>query len=193
MTVTRDSPDTVLLLGVARGDAGALEEIYHRYSATVYGLAVRVLRDSSSAEEVVQEVFVRLWSSPERFDSSRGSLRSFLCTQAHSRCVDLIRSETARRARQERGATREATRGDEVEVAVTNLLLAEQLRVAIGELPENERRAIELAYFAGMTYVEVAQFLEEPEGTVKSRIRNGLRSMHHQLSKLGLSLGEVAP
>jgi RNA polymerase sigma-70 factor (ECF subfamily) len=130
---------------------------------------------------VTQDVFVDLWKRPERFDPARGSLRAFLVTVAHGRAVDMLRSDTARVAREQRTARETATGGYDLENQVWDLALADQVKDAVGALPEGERRAIELAYFGGHTYREVATMLGEAEGTVKSRIRRGLRRMRDAL------------
>ncbi|MBV8162449.1 MAG: sigma-70 family RNA polymerase sigma factor, partial [Acidimicrobiia bacterium] len=129
-------------------------------------------------------VFLRLWNQPERFDPDRGSLRSFLLANAHGRAIDLLRSDTSRRRREEQEARHTATAGYDLEHEVCDLSAAEQVKSALTLLPEEERQAIELAYFGGHTYREVATLLAQPEGTVKSRIRNGLRRLQTSLSGL---------
>ncbi len=133
----------------------------------------------------MQEVFLRLWNEPERFDPARGSLRSFLLTNTHGRSVDIVRSESARRTREERDALRTPESGYDLEREVWDLTLAEHLREAIADLREEERTAIELAYFDGHTYREVAGLLDQPEGTVKSRIRAGLGRLRESLIERG--------
>jgi len=174
--------DASLVLAIARWHEAALAEAYRRHGGAVYGLARRVLSDGALAEEVVQEVFVRLWTAPERFDPERGTLRSFLLAQAHGRAVDLLRSEGSRRRREQAEAAATAARGYDVEREVFDLAAAEQVREALSELPETQRRAIELAYFGGHSYREVASLLGEPEGTVKSRIRAGLGQLARRLA-----------
>jgi RNA polymerase sigma-70 factor, ECF subfamily len=172
--------DASLTMAVARWQEAALAEIYRRHAGAVFGLAKRLLFDNVLAEEVTQEVFVRLWREPERFDPARGSLRTFLLSVTHGRAIDLLRSETSRRAREERSrAVAEA--GYDLEQEVFDLATAERVRQAVAKLPGAERKAIELAYFGGHTYREVAAMQNEPEGTVKSRIRSGLRRMEHEL------------
>ena len=180
--------DANLVLAIARYREDALAEAYRRHAGAVFGLARRLLHERAAAEEVVQEVFVRLWNAPERFDPERGTLRSYLLAQAHGRAVDQLRSEVARRRREERGARETALAGYDVEHEVGDIIVADLVREVLGDLPDTERRPIELAYFRGHTYREVAAILGEPEGTVKSRIRSGLKRMHAQLSVSGLGL-----
>ncbi len=186
-TRTRDGTDTELMASVVAGDQQALASVYERHGDTCFALARRVLNDRSLAEEVVQELFVRLWRDPERFDPGRGSLRSFLLAQVHGRSVDLLRAEVARRGREERDAFRSPAIDDDLERAVLDLTEAEAVRAALGSLAEGERTAIELAYFGGHTYREVATLLEQPEGTVKSRIRSGLLRLRAALIEAGVA------
>ena len=183
----RSADDAELARAVVQGDEPALAELYRRHGAPCFALARRVLVDRVLAEEVVQEVFLRLWRQPERFDAERGSMRSFLFAQVHGRAVDLLRAETARRAREEREALRSPTVDDDLERAVMELTEGEAVRRALQMLSEGERQAIELAYFGGHTYKEVAVLLEQPEGTVKSRIRSGLLRLRAALIELGVS------
>jgi RNA polymerase sigma-70 factor (ECF subfamily) len=173
--------DTSLAMAVARWHEDALAEIYRRHAGAVFGLAKRLLFDKVLAEEVTQEVFVRLWREPERFDPARGALRTFLLSVTHGRAIDLLRSETSRRAREERSRS-VAEAGYDLEQEVFELSTAERVRQAVAKLPGAERKAIELAYFGGHSYREVAEMQHEPEGTVKSRIRSGLRRMERELS-----------
>jgi RNA polymerase sigma-70 factor (ECF subfamily) len=178
--------DAQLVISIARFSEVALAEAYRRHGGAVYGLAKRVLSNPTEAEDVTQEVFLRLWNQPDRYDAARGSLRSFLLAQAHARAVDAVRSSSSRRARESRDALRTAEAGYDMQHEVWDLAVAEHVAGAMGELPEEERRAIELAYFDGHTYREVAQLLGQPEGTVKSRIRNGMRRMRTALADSGV-------
>jgi RNA polymerase sigma-70 factor (ECF subfamily) len=127
-----------------------------------------------------------LWSQPDRFDPDRGSLRAFLLTQAHSRSVDIVRSDGSRRRREDRDNARTAEAGYDLEREVWDLAMAEQVKDALGALPIDERRAIELAYYGGHSYRDVALMLDQPEGTVKSRIRSGLRRLRAELQGAGI-------
>jgi RNA polymerase sigma-70 factor (ECF subfamily) len=178
--------DAQLVTSIARYSEIALAEVYRRHGGAVYGLARRVLNNASEAEDVTQEVFLRLWNQPDRFDPGRGTLRSFLLTQSHGRAVDAVRSLNARRLRESGEARRTATADYDMQHEVWDLAVADQVARALGDLPDDERRAIELAYFDGHTYVEVADLLGQPEGTVKSRIRNGMRRMRARLVEAGV-------
>ncbi|MTA14067.1 MAG: sigma-70 family RNA polymerase sigma factor [Actinobacteria bacterium] len=183
--------DPGLVLALARFQQEALGEVYRRHAGAVFGLAKRILSDQAKAEEVVQEVFLRLWNHPERFDPERGTLRSYLLAQAHSRAVDVLRSDVARRKREERDAREAAESGYDLDRAVWDLALAEHVRAAMQRLHPGERAAVELAYFGGRTYREVALELGEPEGTVKSRIRNGLKRLRAELVASGVTVGDA--
>lgn len=178
--------DAALAIAIGRWDEAALEETYRRHGGAVYGLARRVLRDDALAEEVTQEVFVRLWHEPGRFDPERGTMRAFLLAQSHRRAVDVVRAEEARRRREERDAGAGPRHTDGLDRELVDLTVAEQVKEALARLPEGERAAIELAYFGGRSYREVAVELDAPEGTVKSRIRNGLRKLRETLVDAGV-------
>lgn len=178
--------DAALVVGLARYEQSALAEAYRRHAGAVFGLARRLLNDAALAEEIVQEVFLRLWNHPDRFDPERGSLRSFLLATTHGRAVDSLRSESSRRKREEREARATATAGYDVDHEVWDMALAEQVREALGALGDDERQAIQLAYFGGRTYREVAAELGQAEGTVKSRIRTGLKRMRQELQAAGV-------
>lgn len=179
--------DAALVAAIGRSSQEALAEAYNRHSDAVHGLARRILRDETLAEEITQEVFVRIWNNPEKFDAERGSLRSFLLAHTHGRSVDFIRSESARRTREDKDARLAVGGGQNVEDEVWGMALAEQTKKALSSLIEGERKAIELAYFGGHTYREVADLLGEPEGTVKSRIRSGMKRLRSELTAAGVS------
>ena len=183
-----DASDAALVVAIGRWRQDALAEAYRRHAGAAFALARRLLGDREMAEEILQEVFLRLWNAPERFDPERGSLRSYLLAQTHGRSVDLLRSETSRRRREEREARETAEHGVDIEREVVDLTVADQVKEVVAELPVDERRAIELAYFGGHTYRQVAVLLDQPEGTVKSRIRSGLRRMRQGLVEAGVGV-----
>jgi RNA polymerase sigma-70 factor (ECF subfamily) len=182
----RESSDAGLVVAISRYHQDALAEAYRRHAGAVFGLARRLLNEASLAEEIVQEVFLRLWNDPDKFDPGRGSLRSYLLAQCHGRSVDLLRSEISRRRREENDLRRTAESDYDLEREVWDLSVADQVREAIEQLPEGERHAIRLAYLGGHTYREVAIMLDQPEGTVKSRIRSGLKRLRTELDGAGL-------
>jgi RNA polymerase sigma-70 factor (ECF subfamily) len=180
--------DAALVVAIGRWRQDALAEAYRRHAGAVFALARRVLSDPARAEEIVQETFLKLWQEPDKFDPDRGSLRSFLLARTHGRSVDVLRSETSRRKREERDALRTAEAGYDIEREVWALALADQVKEAVTDLPVEQREAIGLAYFGGHTYREVAAMLGVPEGTVKSRIRSGLTRMRSTLVEAGVRL-----
>ena len=178
--------DAALVVSVGRFDEAALAELYERHGGAVFALSRRLLNNRTLAEEVTQEIFLRLWNRPERFDAARGTLRAFLLADTHGRSIDLLRSEAARRDRETRDGRLAPEPTFNLENEVLSNVRAEQVRAALAELADGERRAIELAYFGGYTYREVAEELGEPEGTVKSRIRSGMKRLRGHLSAAGV-------
>jgi RNA polymerase sigma-70 factor, ECF subfamily len=182
-----ESTDAVLVVAIGRCHQPALAEAYRRHGGPAFRLAQRLLTERRRAEDVVQDVFLQLWNEPHRFDPSRGSLRSWLLLKTHSKAVDMLRAENARRLREEKvlnDPTNEMPKGFDLEREVLDLAIAERVQQAMGGLPEQERQAITLAYFGGQTYREVAKALGEPEGTTKSRIRSGLKTLRRSLQDL---------
>ncbi|RFS87035.1 sigma-70 family RNA polymerase sigma factor [Actinomadura spongiicola] len=168
---------------LAAGDDGALRLAYDRCSPLVYGLALRVTRSREAAEEITQDVFVSLWERPYDFDPNRGSLRTWLALLAHRRSVDWVR-------REERQRNLLDTVGDsEPSTLILDMIIAEEtgarVRRAVAALPQRLREAVELAYYHGRTYRQAAVELGLPEGTVKSRIRSGLRRIADSLAEEG--------
>ncbi len=180
--------DRALMAEVVARNADAVEVLWRRHSSAVLGVARRVTQNRALAEEILQEVFLRLWRAPERFDGSRGALRSFLLMESNGRSIDAIRSDVSRQGVELRTAPAERTAPDPVAAEVWDGAMAEHLREALDDLPESERDAIELAFFGHHPYKTVAVILGLPEGTVKSRIRSGLQRMRDRL--VAVDIGE---
>ena len=174
--------DADLVAAVGRDDDAAMAELMRRHRAPVVAFARRLVGDNARAEEVSQDVFVRLWEKWDRYDSAAGTVRAFLLAITHGRTLDVVRSDLARSRREERDARRPTTPEPEPDTVVVATTTAATVRGALIRLPEAERRAVELAYFGGHSYRVVATMLGEPEGTVKSRIRSGLGRLRDALA-----------
>jgi len=179
----------LLTARLAAGDDLALAEAFDRLGPAVYGAALRVLGEWTAAQDVAQDVFVELWTRPDRYDPAAGSLRTYLTVLARHRAVDMVRSELRRIARQERNQRLSPqpelpSPGDEVEAAEA----AGVVRAAVRLLPDSQRQVVELAYFRGMSYREVAQAVGIPEGTAKSRLRLALAKLESVLDRQLLEL-----
>jgi RNA polymerase sigma-70 factor (ECF subfamily) len=188
--MTESSEDRSLWEALLAQREEALSEAYRRFGQKVYRTAFGVLRRSELAEDVTQEVFVRVWQRPERFDPSRGSLGGFLQLDAHGRSVDLLRSEKARADREAREQQLSAASNTpaSLEEEVMKRISSERIRDALETLDADERLPIALAFFQGHSYRRVAEALELPEGTVKSRIRRGLSRLQELLGEEALVL-----
>ena len=159
-----------------------MEALYDRLSRRAFGLAYRILDDGSSAEDVVQEAFLTVWRQADRIDPARGKLSSFLMTVVHHRAVDLLRSrrqQTARNLPLDPSLVEQ--RGADILEVVSQSLGNDAIRNALTSLPPEQREPIQLAYFEGLTHVEIAGKLALPLGTVKSRLRLGLEKMRSDL------------
>ncbi len=173
-----DSPDlNELLTRVARGDERAFGAVYDALGASVYGMAKRVIRDPSRAEEVSQEVFIQVWQSATKFDASRGNAKSWVLTLAHRRAVDAVRHDQAATNRENKYDWSNGPDFDEVAETVTISLEHEQVRRCLDSLTDLQREAVNLAYYKGYTYAEVAKSLDANPATVKTRMRDGLVRM----------------
>lgn len=160
-----------------RGDQAAFAEFYDEVSGVVYGTTLRVLRNPAIAEEVTQDVFLELWKLAPRYDRSKGSPKAWAATIAHRRAVDRVRSEESARARDEVDARESAVDYDVVVDAVTTEADRSAVQAALMQLSEAQREAVSLAFYGGHTYREVAAILDVPEGTIKTRIRDGLSKL----------------
>jgi RNA polymerase sigma-70 factor, ECF subfamily len=169
---------------IANGDQTAFADFYDATSRTVYGIVLRVLRDRAQAEEVAQEVYVEAWTSAPRFDAALGSPTGWLNTIAHRKAVDRVRSSERNLAREQRHFNAEA---QQVTADTSDIVVAQdesqRVREALDQLPEAQRTAVRMAYFEGRTYREVAEFLELPLGTVKTRIRDAMKRLRHHLGE----------
>ncbi|WP_370190155.1 ECF RNA polymerase sigma factor SigK [Aeromicrobium sp.] len=163
-----------LLVRVARGDETAFVALYDVLGATVFGMARRVIRDPARAEEVAQEVFLQVWQTAARFDPARGTAKSWVLTLAHRRAVDAVRHDQAATNRENSYDWSPGVDHDQVLETVTVRLEHEQVRRCLEGLTELQREAVNLAYYQGYTYAEVAQVLGANPATVKTRMRDGL-------------------
>lgn len=173
----RDGAAPTHLIAIERagsGDQAAFAEFYDDVSPVVYGTVLRVLRNQAMAEEVTQDVFLELWKQAPRYHRSKGSPKAWAATVAHRRAVDRVRSEESARARDEADASRRVEARDVVVDEVTASLERATVTDALARLSDAQREAVGLAFYGGHTYREVATMLNVPEGTIKTRIRDGL-------------------
>jgi RNA polymerase sigma-70 factor (ECF subfamily) len=167
----------------ARGDEDAFAELYDLTSTRIHGVVLRVLRSTDHAAEVTQEVFVEIWRQSARYSPEKGSVLAWMTTLAHRRAVDRVRSVSSEAARDERYAAATADREeDDVWADVEQRLDAERVRKGMASLTAIQREALTLAYFGGYSQSQVAQLLNLPLGTVKTRIRDGLIGLRHALA-----------
>lgn len=186
--VSSNSTDGELIAAIGERNADALAEVFRRYGAAVFGVSRRVLADDALAEDITQDVLLRLWNEPHRYDAERGTLRSFLQRQSHSRSVERVRAEEARRRREDRSIALDVDHLEGLESEVLASIDSERVRSALLALEDGDRRAIVLAYYGGISYRDVAVRLGLPEGTVKSRIRTGLRRLSVMLDDEGMEV-----
>lgn len=186
--------DTALVARVAHGDENALGQLYDRFGQAVYSLCLRIVRDGGAAEELTQEVFVRLWRSAASFDPERGRVGAWLLRIAHNLALNELRRRQSRpvvapEAEWEDATARLADMHEESDpVASADYQeRAETVRRTLAQLPAPQRQAIELAFFGGLSQAEVAAALEEPLGTVKSRIRLGMQRLRELLMAAGIA------
>lgn len=175
--------DEDLIPLMAGGDARAFETLYERHAGAAYSLAYRMVGARAAAEDVTQEAFLNLWRSGAHYDRSRGSVRTWVLGIVHHRAIDALRraSVHARRRSDDETAAERLEAPERVEEDVARRDEAAIVRNAMGVLPADQLRVIELAYFGGYTHVEIAELLEAPVGTVKGRMRLGLKKMREVL------------
>ncbi len=179
-----EGTDALLVARLAAGDDLALAEAYDRFAPAVHAVALRVVRDASAAQDVVQDVFVQLWTHPQRYDPAAAPLRAYLMVLARSRAIDAVRADARRLARHERHHRLTldpppASPGDDLAAREA----ARLVREAVCLLPAEQRRLVELAYFHGKSYREAAAAAGIPEGTAKSRLRAALASLEAVLDQ----------
>jgi RNA polymerase sigma-70 factor, ECF subfamily len=180
--------DAQLAEQLAARNRDALEQLYERYGPHSYSVALRVLGDPAKAEDVVQDVFIRLWIEAGQFDAKRGSLRTWVLTSVRNRSIDYLRGRGAHeRLEREIPEHVEAVGvGSDPWQEVAQALEQESIRRALGALPPEQRQAIELAYFGGYTQREIAEMIGVPLSTIKGRMRLGLEKLHSYLHGRGL-------
>jgi len=174
--------DEDLLVRTARGDTAAFEELYDRYSARVYGLVKRIVRDPTLSQDATQVVMTELWKTAARFDPDRGAAASWILTLAHRRAIDVVRREQSSRDRIQRaGRTQMERPADTIAEGVVMEDEHAEVRAAMHHLTELQREAIQMAWFDGYTYREVAAALDVPLGTIKTRMRDGMIRLRDEL------------
>jgi RNA polymerase sigma-70 factor (ECF subfamily) len=179
--------DAALMERVLQRDSSALEALYDRYGRPVYSLVLRIAQQPASAEEIVQDVFLQLWKSAERFEISRGPLEPWLFTMAHNRALDFLRLKREKQRRREDSTDSDlpfsAIARPDPEGAIDQSRRAEKVRTLMSSLPDSQRRALEMAYFEGMSHSEISAAMGEALGTVKSWIRGGLLKLRESLEE----------
>jgi RNA polymerase sigma-70 factor, ECF subfamily len=179
--------DEELLLRVGAGDDGAFRELFARYASVANALAFRLVRQAQVAEEIVQEAFLAVWRTPERYDRTRGSVRAWLMGTVHHRAVDAVRREQAQRRRADQAAAMGEGMAEDLTDEVLSAIDVPQerrlVRRALAELPEEQRDVIQQMYFDGMSQSQIAERTGLPLGTVKSRTLLGMRRLRAHLGE----------
>ena len=180
--------DEVLVARLLQRDAAAFAALYDRHSRMAFGLAYRMLNDPSAAEDVVQEAFLSLWRQAASFQPGRSSFRTWLLSIVHHRAIDRLRRAQHREVSDAalEGLPDRPDETIDIEHEVAASIESEQIRAAVGTLPPDQRRAIELAYFGGHSHSEIARLLGIPVGTVKGRLRMGLQKLRTSLDQAGV-------
>ncbi len=176
--------DEDLMQLVRRGDAAAFETVYERHSTAAFSLAYRMTGKRATAEDVVQEAFLSLWRSGARYDRARGSVRTWTLGIVHNRAIDALRRNMVhdKRRASDEGIEERFEARERTDVEAGRREEAREVRAAIDTLPEDQSRVIELAYFGGFSHSEIAEQLDTPIGTIKGRMRLGLRKMRGELA-----------
>ena len=184
-----DLADEELMQLVRKGDSGAFEMVYQRHSTAAYSLAYRMVGSRNSAEDVVQEAFLSLWRSGARYDRARGSVRTWVLGIVHNRAIDALRRTLVHEKRRasDEGLDRTVAAEERTEVEAVRNDDARFVRAAMDTLPTDQRRVVELAYFSGYTHTEIAEVIDVPLGTVKGRMRLGLRKLRDELGREGVT------
>ena len=180
--------DEALVALAARSEQSALAELYDRFGRPAYGLALRILRDESLAEDAVQDAFLAVWRTAPRFLPERGKASTWILTLVHRRAVDLVRREERRRADVLDPEAEAGDRSPPVDEEAWLRLQRERVQSALRQLPDQQREAIELAYYGGFTQSELAERLGQPLGTIKSRMFLGLGRLRELLGDPGLEM-----
>ena len=177
--------DEDLMEHVREGDAEAFEVIFDRHANVAFSLAYRMCGRRSMAEDIVQESFLSLWRSGARYDRSRGSVRSWVLGVVHNRAIDLFRRDSVRTSKDvaDDDAVQRLPAPDSTEQEAQRHDDASQVRVALSDLPDEQRKVIELAYFGGFSHSQIAEMLSLPAGTVKGRMRLGLTKLRVSLDQ----------
>jgi RNA polymerase sigma-70 factor (ECF subfamily) len=180
----RDLADEDLMQLIQRGQAPAFEVIYERHASAAFSLAYRIVGTRNGAEDVSQEAFLNLWRSGARYDRARGSVRTWVLGIVHHRAIDFLRRATVhdKRRASDEGIEERFESGERTDVEVARRDEAQTVRNAMDVLPREQRQVIELAYFGGFTHTEIADMISTPIGTIKGRMRLGLKKMRDQLS-----------
>ena len=177
--------DEDLMQLVRRGDAEAFEVVYERHATVAFSLAHRMTQSRNAAEDVVQEAFLSLWRSGARYDRARGSVRTWILGIVHNRAIDALRRSTVhdRRRASDEGLEERFAAAERTDAEVARRDEAREIRDALATLPDEQSRVIELAYFGGFTHREIAEMLGAPIGTVKGRMRLGVKKMREVLAQ----------
>jgi RNA polymerase sigma-70 factor (ECF subfamily) len=171
--------DWSLLARIQKREESALSELYDRYSGLVYSEAKRILQDTGAAEEILQDLFHQVWRTAEKFDQARGSLAGWLVVAARNRAISKVRRKAGKTEEIEENTV---TLQVDLETGMARNMLLNKVKAVMGSLPQNQREAVEFAYFEGMSHSEIAEKTGQPLGTIKTRIRSAMETLRKALS-----------